>query len=250
MQQYQFAYVDVVDQEGAELAQNFKIESFPHIVFYLAKSDKFHVYAGSYEINSFNDVITRVSGHIPIYLTLQDLQQDIDNKFYTDGLVLGTFTNSNNYYNIFMKIANETNIYFPFAYSFSDEIAKFFDSNNGIIIIRPPILVANEKEKYFHISQVYNPKSVSEIIYKHFYGALSWLKPSTERIVLKSESDLVCLYSDVEPKVDLEHTKKIISDFIEVSKEFKKNIKFAVARKSDYSWFLDELGLFDNVISI
>ncbi|CAG9314855.1 unnamed protein product [Blepharisma stoltei] len=242
----EFALVDIMNEEGAQIAANYQLEGYPHIIIYPANAEKYIIYTGSFEPAEIEATFMRMTENIPIFENFADFNSSLSTKCSTDGIVLGVFPKRSPKFKLFMEIANASKHFLPFAYTFSEEIAKILNINDGIVVARPPMLVLNEEERYFYIKNIENIDKVADTIFDNFFGKLSWLNPNTEPILTKKADTIVCLYAEISPRTNPSGTRYVISRFSRAISNFNQKFTYAVAKRNDYTWLLDEIKVFKN----
>lgn len=170
---YEMISIDIVDEESAQIASNYELEGYPHLVFY-PKDTKDHItYTGSFEPADIEAAMSRISENLHEFKSLDEFRNAISEKYYVDGLVLGVFSKKNKRFDMFMAIAEGSKHINPFAYTFSDEFSTEYNVRDGVIIARPHILVSRENDGIYLIKNMEDIEKLSEEITNNFYGPVA-----------------------------------------------------------------------------
>lgn len=178
----------------------------------------------------------------PSSVTLKDvdhLNKKLDNA--KDVLVVGFFSDENDFYKKFMKAADQKRTEFNFAHSLDTDINKQFDFNDAIVIFRPKHMHAKfEDAKEILTNADVNTNEIKLFIEEKHIGLVGQMKPSNEDSFKKPA---VVVYYNVDWEKDLKGSRYWRNRVARIAKKFIGDITFAIASKSDYSRQLGDWGL-------
>jgi len=185
----------------------------------------------------------------PSSITLKD-NEHLNKKLDTaeDVLVIGFFSEENDLYKQFMKVADQKRTDYSFAHSSNADINNEIGQNDQIVIFRPKHLHAKFEDK----KEVLDNKDAStadiiNFIEEKHIGLVGQMKPQNEA---SFKRPAVIVYYNVDWKKNLKGSRYWRNRVARVAKKFVGEITFAIAGKDDYQKQLSDWSLKDEVNAV
>ncbi|CAG9317465.1 unnamed protein product [Blepharisma stoltei] len=238
-----FGLYQIPEEDKDQIKNEFSITSLPHIICTLKGDTNHFAYLWSIDPEEIRATTSRMAKPITEYYTLKEFEDDL--KF--EGLVLGVFsTSGNKAKEEFIRLAVSAKQFYRFGYTFSQDIAKHFNIENGVILLRPSILGNNPLSDPYKIKNIDDIDKLADEIYKNYFGKVLWLTPFTEGLLSERKTSIT-LFTDISPSKEENNFKDIVQILLRIDSE---KYKIAIARYADYSWFLAEYGYDKNNLPI
>lgn len=181
----------------------------------------------------------------PSSVTLKDV--DHLNKKLNDAedvVIIGFFSEENDMFNNFMKVADQKRTDYNFAHSISGEINTAAGHNDEIVVYRPKHL----KSKFEEPKEVFSNKNgktdeIKSFIDEKHIGLVGQMTPSKEQFFKRP---LVSVYYNIDWKNNLKGSRYWRNRVARVAKKFIGEINFSIASRSDYRIQLSDWTFEDN----
>ena len=231
------AYMDIKDEETAQVAAHFNLISYPFIVYFPEGQKDYSTYSPSPLQDSIH-VIKRIAYDKLKVDTVEDLNKLVDTYGYLEGLMLGVYKEISSDFEEFLSFGESIKAVMPVALTHSKEIAEYFGIDSGIVVFRPKVLVTSDSESY----RVFKSFD-KEYVLLNLYGKYSWLSPNTEELLMMPQKPLITLYANIFPLLNPSNTKYTVSRFQKATQDYCEQFTCAIANTLNYQWMLQELNL-------
>ena len=223
--------VDVRSKKDSEKVEEYGVKDFPSIIYY-KNSDERIQYQGSLEPIEIYSTINRLFTGVKHYKNINEIETDLQNEYYVDGLILGINLND------WDKNAEIVLPFIPVGYAESLELQTKFKIESGIVVYKPFIFNTTGSQQF----TIFEGNQELEIVLDEYYKDIAWLTPNNH-ILLKKEKPLIVFYAKISPKENPTIAKYLIKRYFSAVSQYKDVFTVAVAKIDDFTWILDEIGL-------
>lgn len=225
--------VDVRSKVDSEISAKYGLKDYPYII-YFRQGDDYEQYQSSLEPIEIHSILLRIFSESENFTTMADLNFALENKYYSDGLLLGLKIDSG----VWKEMSKALIEFIPFGHAGSSEIQENFNCIQCIIVFRPKMFEFSQSEKFEIIQNPEDPSVVVNSFYKNF----ALLTPNNH-IFLKKSKPLLVLYAKISPKENPTLAKYVASRYYQAVLPMADDFTIVIGKTDDFQWILEEIGL-------
>jgi hypothetical protein len=225
--------VDVPSLEASDCLKDYDLKDFPYLI-YIEPSQVFKPYTGSLEPIEIFSTLDRIQRGPARYESIESLEKDLHEKFYTDGLILTQKQSEKS----LKSLCSELMPFMPVAQS-SFDLSTFGCRGPCVVIFRPEILQVKAGDKTW---TALNGSPTAGQVAEAFYSGLVWMTPNSH-VWLGKEKPLMTLYAKITGKGEPSTARYVISRYLSVAKDYFDIFTVAVGKIDDFQWILHDIGL-------